>query len=58
MTLFGRIVLLCLIVSALQGLVAVFAIAIVLLLLWGLFYRTEQTIGLIALYFRGPVKLE
>lgn len=48
MKLLGQILLVCLVIAALQGLVAVLAIAIVLSLVWGLFYRTETTLGLIA----------
>ena len=49
MRVLGQILLVCLVIAALQGLVAVLAIVIVLFLLWGLFFRTEQTVGLIVL---------
>ena len=48
MNLLCQVILVCLVIVALQGLVAVLAIAIVLSLIWGLFFRTEQTVGLIA----------
>lgn len=48
MNLLGRFILVCLIISALQGLMAVLAIATALFFLWGLFFRTEQTVGLVA----------
>jgi hypothetical protein len=49
MRVLGQILLICLVISALQGAVAVLAIAIMLILLWGLFFRTEQTVGLMVL---------
>ena len=49
MRLLGQIILLCLIVTALQGAMAVLMIAIVLSLIWGLFYRPEETLGCIGL---------
>lgn len=49
MRLLGQIILVCVIVSALQGLVAVLAIAIVLFILWGLLFRTAETIGLLVM---------
>lgn len=48
MNVLGQLILVCLVIVALQGLVAVLAIAIVLSLIWGLFFRTGQTVGLIA----------
>lgn len=49
MRLLGQIIVLCLVLSALQGLAAVLAIAIILCLFVGLLIRPEQTMGLIAL---------
>ena len=49
MRLLGQILLVALVIAALQGLVAVLVIAIVLLLIWGLLFRTAQTVGLIIL---------
>jgi hypothetical protein len=46
--LLGQIILVCLVIMAIQGLVAVLTVAIALSLLWGLFFRTGQTLGLIA----------
>ena len=47
MKLLGQILFVALLISALEGLVAVLAIAIVLFLIWGLLVRTEQTVGLL-----------
>ena len=49
MRLIGQIILVCLVISALQGLVAVLAIAIVLSLFVDLLVRPERTVGLMAL---------
>ena len=43
----GQILLVCLIIAAFQGLVAVLAIAIVLFLIWGILFRTSETVGLL-----------
>jgi hypothetical protein len=45
----GQIILFCLVISAFQGALAVLAIGFMLFLVWGLFFRTEQTLGLMAL---------
>lgn len=48
MRLAGQIILVCLLVAALQALLAILAVAFVLLLVWGLLFRTRETVGLIA----------
>jgi hypothetical protein len=47
--LLGQIILVCLVISALQGLVAVLAITILLALLISLLVQPERTVGLMAL---------
>ena len=49
MRLLGQILFIFLLISALQGLAAILGIAILLFLLWGLFFRTQQTVGLMVL---------
>ena len=48
MKLVGQILLVCVLLSVLKALVAFIAIAIVLLLIWGLLFRTPATVGLIS----------
>lgn len=48
MRLAGQIMLVCLLLAALQALLAILAVAFVLLLVWGLLFRTRETVGLIA----------
>ena len=48
MKLLGQVLLVCLLLSILKALVVLIAIAIVLLLIWGLFCRTHATVGLVA----------
>lgn len=47
MKLLGHILLACLVFAVLQALVALIALAIVMLLVWGLLFRTRATVGLI-----------
>lgn len=47
MRLIGQIILLCLAIAALQVILSLIAVAIVLLLLWGLIFRTQATLGLL-----------
>jgi hypothetical protein len=49
MKLLGQIILVCALVCVLQALVAVIATAFMLLLIWGLLFRTREAAGLIAL---------
>lgn len=48
MRLAGQIMLVCLLLAALQALIAILTVAFVLLLVWGLLFRTRETVGLIA----------
>lgn len=43
----AAIVVLCLAIAALRALLSVVAVAIVLLLLWGLLFRTQETVGIL-----------
>jgi hypothetical protein len=45
----GHILLFCVLLSVLKAIMIVIAIGIVLLLIWGLLFRTPQTVGLVAL---------
>ena len=47
MRLLGQILFVCLVLAALQGLVAVLVIAIVLLLIFGILFKTRETVGLL-----------
>lgn len=49
MKLLGQMLLVCLILGAIQAVIVVIAIAFMLLLVWGLLFRTKETAGLIAL---------
>lgn len=48
MKLLGQILLVCVLLSVLKALVAFIAIGIVLLLIWGLLFRTPETVGIVA----------
>jgi hypothetical protein len=50
MNLLGNILLACLVIAALQGILAVLAVAVVLLILWGLITRPAETIPLLLLF--------
>jgi hypothetical protein len=50
MNLLGNILLACLLIAALQGILAVLAVGVVLLLLWGLITRPAETIPLLLLF--------
>lgn len=49
MKLIGQILLVCVLLSVVKALVVLIAVAIVLLLVWGIIYHTPETVGLIAL---------
>ena len=49
MRLAGQVLLACLIICALQAILAALAVGILLLLIWGLLFRTRETVGLLAL---------
>ena len=47
MRLLGQILLVCVLISALQALAAVIVITLILVLVWGLIYRTREIAGLL-----------
>jgi hypothetical protein len=48
MKLFAQILLFCVLLSVIKALMVLVAVAIVLMFVWGTFYRTSETVGLIA----------
>lgn len=51
MRVLGHIVVFCLALAALQAILSLLVVAFVLLILWGLLFRTKVTVGLLALGF-------
>lgn len=47
MKLLGQVIVLCLALAALQAVLSLMVVAIVLLLVWGLIFRTRETVGLL-----------
>ena len=47
MRLLGQILLVCLVISALQGLLVVLAVGIVLVIIWGLIWRPAETLSVL-----------